>query len=73
MPANATATWTKPSDNVSAPDLTMDHHVALAEAHISGGCEWSTNEKHAFSSDTENLNPTTRSFGSSKADRTPDL
>ena len=73
VPANATATWTKPSDNVSAPDLTMDHHVALANAHVSGGCEWSSNEKHSFSSDTENLNPTTRSFGSSKADRTPDL
>ena len=72
VPANATATWTKPSDNVNATDLTNDHHVALADAHVSGGCVWSTSVKDTFSSDTDNLNPTTRSFNSSKANRTPD-
>ena len=70
--AGATATWTVPSDNVSAPDLTMDHHVALKDAHVSGGCSWSLARKDAFSSDGDNLNPTTRSFNSSKGSRTPD-
>ena len=70
--AGDTATWTVPSDNVSAPDLTMDHHVALQDAHISGGCNWSLARKDTFSSDADNLNPTTRSFNSSKGSRTPD-
>ena len=72
VPAGATATWTVTSDDVSAPDLTMDHHVALRDAHISGGCHWSLAQKDAFSSDGDNLNPTTRSFNSSKGSRTPD-
>ena len=53
-------------------DITQDHHVALRDAHISGGCNWSATQKDQFSSDAENLNPTTRSFNSSKAHRTPD-
>ena len=69
---NATPRWTKPSDNVSARDITQDHHVALKDAHISGGCDWSATKKNGFSTDSENLNPTTRSFNSSKAHRTPD-
>ena len=72
VPAGATATWTLPADNVAASDLTMDHHVALKDAHISGGCSWSSAAKNAFSIDNDNLNPTTRSFNSSKAARTPD-
>ncbi len=70
--SNATPRWTKPSDDVSSRDITQDHHVALKDAHISGGCDWSATEKDQFSSDMENLNPTTRSFNSSKANRTPD-
>ena len=72
VPSGAVATWTLPSDNVSASDLTMDHHVALKDAHVSGGCNWSAARKDTFSSDAENLNPTTRSFNSSKGSRTPD-
>ena len=70
---NAPPTWTKPSDNVSSTDITQDHHVALKDAHISGGCEWSATRKNEFATDADNLNPTTRSFNSSKANRTPDL
>ena len=69
---NATPRWTKPSDNVSSRDITQDHHVALKDTHISGGCDWSATKKNGFSTDSENLNPTTRSFNSSKANRTPD-
>ena len=70
--ADATPTWTKASDDVTARDITMDHHVALQDAHVSGGCDWSATEKSAFSTDSDNLNPTTRSFNSSKGSRTPD-
>ena len=69
---DATPTWTLPSDNVSSSDITNDHHVALKDAQVSGGCDWSAAMKNDFSSDSDNLNPTTRSFNSSKGSRTPD-
>lgn len=72
VPAGATATWTLPSDNVNNTSLTHDHHVALKDAHVSGGCNWTVSRKDAFSSDLDNLNPTTGSFNSSKGSRTPD-
>ena len=69
---DATPTWTLPLDNVASPDITLDHHVALQDAHISGGCDWSLEIKNDFATDPDNLNPTTRSFNSSKGSRTPD-
>ena len=71
-PDAATPTWTLPPDNVAATDITLDHHVALQDAHISGGCDWSSEIKNDFATDPDNLNPTTRSFNSSKGSRTPD-
>ena len=71
-PDDATPTWTLPSDNVASPDVTLDHHVALQDAHVSGGCDWSLEIKSDFATDPDNLNPTTRSFNSSKGGRTPD-
>ncbi len=71
-PANATPTWTKPHDVVSSRAIQHDHHVALRDAHISGGCHWSAAMKDRFSSDLGNLNPTTQSFNASKGSRTPD-
>ena len=68
----ADPTWTQPHDSVNSPDITQDHHVALKDAHLSGGCNWPDSQKDAFSSDTLNLNPATRSFNSSKGNRTPD-
>ena len=68
----ATPAWTKPDDDVAARDITLDHHVALQDAHISGGCDWSETIKNDFATDQDNLNPTTRSFNSSKGSRTPD-
>ena len=68
----ATPTWTKASDVVASRGITVDHHVALQDAHLSGGCAWSETMKDGFSSDPDNLNPTTRSFNSSKGSRTPD-
>ena len=69
---DATPTWTLPSDNVASPDITLDHHVALQDAHVSGGCDWSLEIKNDFATNPDNLNPTTRSFNSSKGSRTPD-
>ena len=71
-PDDATPTWTLPPDNVAATDITLDHHVALQDAHVSGGCDWSSEIKNDFATDPDNLNPTTRSFNSSKGSRTPD-
>ena len=71
-PDDATPTWTLPPDNVASTDITLDHHVALQDAHISGGCDWSSEIKNDFATDPDNLNPTTRSFNSSKGSRTPD-
>ena len=33
---NATPTWTLPSDDVASTEITLDHYVALQNAHISG-------------------------------------
>ena len=71
-PANATPTWTKPHDVVSSRAIAHDHHVALRDAHVSGGCDWSAAMKDRFSSDPTNLNPTAQSFNASKGSRTPD-
>ena len=71
-PANAAPTWTKPHDAVHARAITHDHHVALRDAHVSGGCDWSAAMKDRFSSDRANLNPTAQSFNASKGSRTPD-
>ena len=61
-PDDATPTWTLPSDTVASPDITLDHHVALKDAHISGACDWSLGIKNDFATDPDNLNPTTRSI-----------
>ncbi len=71
-PANATPTWTTPHDVVNSRAIAHDHHVALRDAHVSGGCHWSLAMKDRFSSDLANLNPTTQSFNASKGSRTPD-
>ena len=71
-PGNATPTWTKPHDAVNSRAIAHDHHVALRDAHVSGGCHWSAAMKDRFSSDLANLNPSAQSFNASKGSRTPD-
>ena len=68
----AAPTWTTAADDVPAPGITMDHHVALLEAHVAGGCGWTESRKTEFAGDADNLNPTTRSFNASKGSRTPE-
>ena len=36
--ADAVPTWTLLSDDVASAEITLDHHVALKDAHVSGGC-----------------------------------
>ena len=70
--ADAVPTWTLPSDDVASAEITLDHHVALKDAHVSGGCDWIVAMKNDFATDPANLNPTSGSFNSSKGSRTPD-
>ena len=64
--------WVIADDDIRSREPTLDHHVALKDAFLSGGCTWSLDQKAAFSADTMNHYWTARSFNSSKGARTPD-
>ena len=64
--------WTTTEDTVNSREPTLDHHVALKDAFLSGGCLWSRAQKAEFSNDAFNHFWTARSFNSSKGFRTPD-
>ena len=49
----------------------LDHHVPVADAWRSGGCEWSIRKWREFYNDTENLNYLPASVNLSKSDRGP--
>ena len=65
-------TWALPEDNLNSYQVNVDHHVALKDAHLSGGCKWDEELKNDFANDLDNLNPTAKSFNSSKGSKTPD-
>ena len=71
-PSGSIPLWSKSHDNLNLSKLSHDHHVALKDAHLSGACIWNSDEKDTFSSDWDNLNPTSVQFNSSKGSRTPD-
>jgi len=58
--------WTS---NPSSFDL--DHIVSLAEAHDSGGANWSREQKELFANDYDNLILVSASSNRSKGDRSP--
>ena len=66
-------TWFSAWDGVthsgSPSDLDMDHIVALAEAHDSGGSNWDSATKRRFANDPANLVAVTASSNRSKSDR----
>lgn len=64
--------WVTAADTVTSRDPTLDHHVALKDAFLSGGCAWTPEQKAAFSNDSFNHFWTARSFNSSKGPRSPD-
>lgn len=51
--------------------LDVDHVVPLAEAHRSGGWEWSEGQRRAFANDPLNLVATHHSLNRRKGDRDP--
>lgn len=68
-----TGTWFSAWDSVthsgSPSDLDMDHIVALAEAHDSGGSNWDAATKRMFANDPANLVAVTASSNRSKSDQ----
>ena len=63
------STFTLPSD------LDIDHMVPLADAHRSGGWQWSTTKKRAYANDLdhpETLIAVDDGSNSSKSDKSPD-
>ena len=66
---NTGTTFTLPSD------VDIDHMVALADAHRSGGWTWSTVKKRAYANDLdhpETLIAVDDGSNSSKSDKSPD-
>lgn len=54
-----------------ATALDIDHVVALAEAHRSGGAAWNNSAKRKFANDQENLVITARQINQEKSDFDP--
>ena len=73
-----TGVWTDPFSGrqVTSPaQLQVDHLVALADAHASGGWAWTVERKVAFANDLENpdeLNAVAGALNEAKADHGPD-
>ena len=74
----ATGRWVDPwngSVYTSARDLDVDHHVPVANAHRSGGWEWSPAKKTQYYNDLQNpdaLNAMDKGDNRSKGDRGPE-
>jgi hypothetical protein len=67
--------WIDPYDGSVVTDpskIDVDHLVALQDAHVSGGWQWSYDEKILFTNDLSNLKATSQSTNRSKGARGPD-
>ncbi|MCH9663381.1 MAG: YHYH domain-containing protein [Gammaproteobacteria bacterium] len=51
--------------------IDADHVISLKDAHESGGCQWSRNQKRNFANDPENLVPSCAHINRSKGARLP--
>ena len=70
-----TGSWTTPWTHAtlrSAADIQIDHHVAVADAHRSGGHAWSPALKSLFYNDVENLNALASEVNQAKSAYAPD-
>jgi hypothetical protein len=67
--------WFSDYDGVTTSDpgdFDVDHLVALANAHASGGWRWTTPQRRSFANDQRNLWPVSASSNRSKGSDTPD-
>ena len=63
--------WTKTTIK-HARDIQIDHHVAVADAHRSGGYAWSKQKKTSFYNDADNLNALPSEVNQAKSAHAPD-
>lgn len=73
--AVSAGSWTSAYDGkrfTSASDLDVDHVVALAEAHRSGGWAWSTDQRASYANDQTDLWVVSAASNRSKGDQAPD-
>ncbi|MCT2587784.1 HNH endonuclease family protein [Actinophytocola gossypii] len=73
-PATGPACWHSPYDNVRLRDpsqVHIDHRVPLAEAHRSGGADWTEGERERFANDPANLVAASASSNTAKGDGDP--
>lgn len=73
-----TGNWVDPWTGLTftvAADIDVDHTVALANAHRSGGWAWDTNRRRAFANDLDypgTLRPMDRAANIAKSDKGPE-
>lgn len=63
-----TMTFTNVKDQQQAPQIPVDHIVALASAYRYGAREWTGEHRLQFATDLDNLQPTSRAANSAKSD-----
>lgn len=59
--------------HTNAAQVDIDHVVALKNAHLSGGANWSNRSKEEFANDPENLVITNRAYNRKKGAKGIDL
>ena len=67
--------WIDPWSGVQFEDagrMEIDHHVPLANAHISGSSAWTDEQRREFYNDSENLNALSQEINRSKGARSPE-
>ena len=66
--------WIDPWSGIQFEDagsMEIDHHVPLANAHISGSSAWTDEQRREFYNDSENLNALSQEINRSKGARSP--
>ena len=67
--------WIDPWSGIQFEDagnMEIDHHVPLANVHVSGSSAWTDEQRREFYNDLENLNALSQEINRSKGARSPD-
>ena len=67
--------WIDPWSGIEFEDagsMEIDHHVPLANAHVSGSSAWTDEQRREFYNDLDNLNALSQEINRSKGARSPD-